>query len=943
MPPASPQPKIFLSIVKHDLGSQRKAVEDHMRQLGATVLVPADQVPPVARLHDTASLLAGADAVVMVVGQCAGEGPPQDALQAVLQQWDNQSPGLLQRLGVGAGAWLSYSQLEARIAFVLGKPVHVMMLSDAFPYDPHAPEAPALQQSQAEHRRILAGAFPGNLLHQPSDLQQAVRHLPCFPKPLEAIKAALAVVPQSLEDTKPVESAMPVAAPKPKRRLAHTLAMIFAVGFVVSGVWHIATKGSASPSNGNGPQPILAAPAIQRAPANIVFDIACRTLKPTWPGDFTTGDERRARAIGEVLKGTGMSPDQLNASLDPWASTAMRKSIDAPFDLGLALFWLKDYRGAREAAQKEFKVHPPDKLQANEKPYKACLLAAAAAYAAEDVAGAQEQLLLTKTFPHHSEGKGSNEERAQIYRQDQVDNVWHAQRLTFFAQTIGTLDGHNNTWSAKFQNADATALITPEDMLIIMCRRAQELATIGQTRDALAEAGACVQATEKLHGRDSRQAVLALCAQAGIAAGAGDMREAEAVLSRAAQLQGQHFSTDERLKSTVLHAQASAALAAGKVINVDAEAQAAWDLRMKQFGPDSLATLESLSLLGRALRQEGEVEKAMAKFSEVQSNVERLMGKTNLLWLLATRDLAMTRRLKGDLRTAYTELEECSRLRGELVMQDTIEGALTMDCFGVVSRELESGQEALLLHQEALSVLQKMLGSQHPLVARVTMHLGAAQHESNAFGKAEHTLRQALALYEKESTPAPLELAETLYFLGRCLGSQGKDAEGLSFHERGLKLCEKHCYLPSVQHALALHSMARCYASQDRLVEATGLHARAEEILAKCTSEDHWARGRGHLLIGGTFEQEGRKHEAFDRFALSWQNFRRVLGREHQQTILAWRMLCEAAAGAALPKIPYQPEEAEPGENVVSRLRTVRDEMEKSRAQNEFQRGRVGA
>jgi len=133
-------PTIFISATSADLGTCRLSVKNALHTLGC---LPDEQAtfPPDGRkvLEKLRARIASCHEMVHIAGEVYGTEPR------------NPLPGEPR---------CSYTQLEYKIARELGKPVHVFVCGEGFPYDPHQPEDYERQRLQREHReRLVSGDF----------------------------------------------------------------------------------------------------------------------------------------------------------------------------------------------------------------------------------------------------------------------------------------------------------------------------------------------------------------------------------------------------------------------------------------------------------------------------------------------------------------------------------------------------------------------------------------------------------------------------------------------------------------------------------------------------------------------------------------------------------------------------------------------------------------
>jgi tetratricopeptide (TPR) repeat protein len=98
---------------------------------------------------------------------------------------------------------------------------------------------------------------------------------------------------------------------------------------------------------------------------------------------------------------------------------------------------------------------------------------------------------------------------------------------------------------------------------------------------------------------------------------------------------------------------------------------------------------------------------------------------------------------------------------------------------------------AIDAHTRALVIRQRVLGAQHPLVARSLMNLGAALKAAGRTQEAIDRYREALALEERVLDASHPAVGETLNNLGNALADTGDRTEAITALQRSLDIKER--------------------------------------------------------------------------------------------------------------------------------------------------------
>ena len=143
-------PPVFISASSADLASVRLAVKGALLTLGYFPVEQAHFGPePRTLVELLRKKIAGAAAVVHVVGECYGAEPTLDDASSTRR---------------------SYTQLEYEYAVELKKPLYIFVCGDGFPYDVHTPEDDEKRRLQDSHRQRVLGS--GQHYHLVTDQPQ---------------------------------------------------------------------------------------------------------------------------------------------------------------------------------------------------------------------------------------------------------------------------------------------------------------------------------------------------------------------------------------------------------------------------------------------------------------------------------------------------------------------------------------------------------------------------------------------------------------------------------------------------------------------------------------------------------------------------------------------------------------------------------------------------
>jgi tetratricopeptide (TPR) repeat protein len=162
-----------------------------------------------------------------------------------------------------------------------------------------------------------------------------------------------------------------------------------------------------------------------------------------------------------------------------------------------------------------------------------------------------------------------------------------------------------------------------------------------------------------------------------------------------------------------------------------------------------------------------------------------------------------------------------------------------LNCLAQLYRDQGRSEEAEPLFQRALVIREKALGLDHPNTGITLNNLANLNRAQGRYKEAELLYQRSLAIKEKVLPPDHPEIANTLGNLALLYYNQGhyKDAEPL--YQRTLTIVEKALPPDHPNIANALAGLAHLYRDQRRYEEAEPLYQRALAIYEKALPPDH--------------------------------------------------------------------------------------------------------
>lgn len=145
--------------------------------------------------------------------------------------------------------------------------------------------------------------------------------------------------------------------------------------------------------------------------------------------------------------------------------------------------------------------------------------------------------------------------------------------------------------------------------------------------------------------------------------------------------------------------------------------------------------------------------------------------------------------------------------------------------------------EAEQRYVEALRIMRKVRGAEHPDVAAILNNLGVLNRMHGQYAEAEHYLGQALSIKERAHGPLHPDVALTVTNLAQLHVARGDYRTAASLFERSVGIYEKTAGLDDPRLARTLEAYAAVLRTMERDREADRLQQRADDIRAGLAGE----------------------------------------------------------------------------------------------------------
>ena len=189
--------------------------------------------------------------------------------------------------------------------------------------------------------------------------------------------------------------------------------------------------------------------------------------------------------------------------------------------------------------------------------------------------------------------------------------------------------------------------------------------------------------------------------------------------------------------------------------------------------------------------------------------------------------------------------------------------------------------EAEPLYKQALEMIKRLLGEQHPNVAGSLNNLAELYRVQGRLKEAEPLYKQALEMIKRLLGEQHPNVANSLNNLALLYESQGRYSEAEPLYKQALQMRKR---LLGEQHpnvAISLNNLARLYQSQGRLKEAESLHKQALEMRQRLLGDQHPGVATSLNNLAALYQSQGRLKEAEPLYKQALQMYKRLLGDQH--------------------------------------------------------------
>ncbi|MCB1032478.1 MAG: serine/threonine protein kinase, partial [Acidobacteria bacterium] len=367
----------------------------------------------------------------------------------------------------------------------------------------------------------------------------------------------------------------------------------------------------------------------------------------------------------------------------------------------------------------------------------------------------------------------------------------------------------------------------------------------------------------------------------------GNTVTAREILDRGATRIGAELEDAPQLRATLMMTISKVYQNLGLLEEATGLAEEALALRRQELGDRHLEVAESLSAVADLLfLQDRDPERAKSLRERVLSIREELLKPGDPLISETLNDLALVLRQQGRLDESEALLRRALSYRPARKGEENLELQIVNN-LATLLQDQGRYEEAEPLFRQALEAKRRLLGEDHPSVARALNNLALLLLHRKAFDEAEEMLGEALAVARKCFGDEHLFVALTLSNLGTLYRDRRElDRAEAAFRE-SLAIRRKVLEPDSPYIARALKHLAELQLLRGQPSAAEDSIRESLAILRKTQPENHWRISDANGVLGSVLAAQGRYAEAEPLLLTGLASTRDLRGDKAVETIEA--------------------------------------------------------
>ncbi|MDB9493155.1 tetratricopeptide repeat protein [Spirulina major CS-329] len=247
---------------------------------------------------------------------------------------------------------------------------------------------------------------------------------------------------------------------------------------------------------------------------------------------------------------------------------------------------------------------------------------------------------------------------------------------------------------------------------------------------------------------------------------------------------------------------------------------------------------------------------------------------------------------KGSVAEAIAWYNKAARLQ-EHQGRDRVAWATTLNNLAALNYTQGKYEEAEPLYLQALEIVSRALGEDHPEVATTLNNLAGLYYVQGKYEQAEPLYLQALEIVSRALGEDHPEVATTLNNLAELYRVQGKYEQAEPLFLQALEMKRRMPEKDHTEVATTLNNLAGLYCVQGKYEQAEPLYLQALEIVSRALGEDHPKVATTLNNLAGLYYVQGQYEKSESLYLQSLEMRRRSLGEDHPEVATTLNNLAE--------------------------------------------------
>jgi len=410
------------------------------------------------------------------------------------------------------------------------------------------------------------------------------------------------------------------------------------------------------------------------------------------------------------------------------------------------------------------------------------------------------------------------------------------------------------------QRIDTELSTQPEveaDLRLVMAQTYDEL---GRHAQAESMARRTLQLRQALLGQEHRDVAIALDALGNVLESKGDWLEAEArhreALAIFKKLRGNEHPDVAKSLSNLAHV----LLARGEFAEAEAKEREALAMRRKFLGQEHPDVALSLNNLAELVKVRGDLAGAEALYREQLVIQKKCFGQNHPSVASCLNNLGNLLKARRDLTGAEALHREALKIKKKVFGEEHPRVADTLSNLGAVLFDKGDYDDAERLYVEALAMRRKLLNDQHPDITLSFSQLAVLKAARGEYAAAEENFREVVSRQRKSQDR--LQLADSLYNLGRVLASRGNFAAAETTLQEALQIRLAKLGPGHARTQESMSVLARLYLSTRRYANAEPLLRDVLHFSGQASPTPSPSSLETTALLGECLARQGKYAEA---------------------------------------------------------------------------------